>query len=300
MHRSRFCADVARFPGASPPPSGGAGVDCTILARVSDVERLLSIMARLRDPERGCAWDLEQTFETIAPYTIEEAYEVDDAIRRGDLDALRDELGDLLLQVVFHAQMASEQGAFDFARVVRGLCDKLVRRHPNVFGDVRIASALEQTRHWEASKAAEREASAAREGRTPSALEGVPLGLPGLMRAQKLLDRAARTGFRWPSARAALAKLGEELAELGAELERGESSTPERAREELGDLLLAAAGVARELRIDAEQAMRAANDKFERRFRRVESELAREGKRVEDLDPEALLTCWERAKQAGC
>jgi nucleoside triphosphate diphosphatase len=211
-------------------------------AGVSDIERLLSIMARLRDPERGCAWDLEQRFETIAPYTIEEAYEVDDAIRRRDLDALRDELGDLLLQVVFHSQMASEAGAFDFTEVVRGLCDKLVRRHPNVFGDVRVDSALEQTRHWEEQKATERAAAAAREGRTPGALDAVPLGLPALLRAQKLVGRAARAGFRWPSPRAAFAKLGEEVVELGAEIERGEVAPSPRAREELGDLLLAATG----------------------------------------------------------
>jgi nucleoside triphosphate diphosphatase len=263
---------------------------------MSDIERLLAIMARLRDPAEGCAWDREQRFETIAPYTIEEAYEVDDAIRRGDLAALREELGDLLLQVVFHAQMASEQGAFDFAAVVLGLCQKLVSRHPNVFADERIESAAEQTRAWEAHKAAEREAAAAREGRRPSALDGVTLGLPALLRAHKLLGRAARAGFRWADADAAFAKLREEVAELGAELEGVGADRQARAREELGDVLIAAASVARELALDPEEALRAANARFERRFRTVESGLAAEGRRIDELDAAALLERWERAK----
>lgn len=263
---------------------------------MSDVERLLSIMARLRDPAAGCAWDREQRFETIAPYTIEEAYEVDDAIRRGDLAALREELGDLLLQVVFHAQMASEQKAFDFGDVVRGLCEKLVHRHPNVFADERIGSAAEQTRAWEAHKAAEREAAAAREGRVSSALDGVTLGLPALARAEKLLGRAARAGFRWPDAQAAFAKLREEVDELAEEL--GPQGRQERAREELGDVLIAAAGVARELGLDPEAALRGANAKFEQRFRSLERELAGEGRRIDALDTPALLERWERAKRA--
>ncbi len=256
-------------------------------------------MARLRDPAEGCAWDREQRFETIAPYTIEEAYEVDDAIRRGDLAALREELGDLLFQVVFHAQMASEQGAFDFAAVAAGLCEKLVRRHPNVFADERIDSAAEQTRAWEAHKAAEREASAAREGRRPSALDGVALGLPALLRAHKLLGRAARAGFRWPDAGAAFAKLREEVDELEAELSHADlAQRAERVREELGDVLIAAASLGRELGLDAEEALRAANAKFERRFRCVEEEVSAEGRRIEELDPAALLSRWERAKRA--
>lgn len=267
---------------------------------MSDVQRLLSIMARLRDPAEGCAWDLEQRFETIAPYTIEEAYEVDDAIRRGDLAALREELGDLLLQVVFHAQMAGEQGAFDFADVVQGLCEKLVRRHPNVFADEQIGSAAEQTRAWEAQKAAERAAAAVREGRPVSALDGVTLGLPALARAHKLLGRAARAGFRWPDAAAAFAKLREEVDELGAELpDAAAGAGRERAQEELGDVLIAAAGVARELDLDPEQALRGANAKFERRFRGLEGELAAEGRRIDELDSAALLERWERAKRSG-
>jgi nucleoside triphosphate diphosphatase len=265
---------------------------------VSDVERLLSIMARLRDPAEGCAWDREQRFETIAPYTIEEAYEVDDAIRRGDLAALREELGDLLLQVVFHAQMASEQAAFDFADVVRGLCDKLVHRHPNVFSDQRIGSAAEQTRAWEDQKAAERELAAARQGRTPSALDGVTLGLPALARAHKLLGRASRAGFRWPDAAAAFAKLREEVDELEEELAQRGTDRQERAREELGDVLLAAAGVARELGVDPEEALRGANARFERRFRDLERAVAEEGGGIDALDLAALLERWERAKLA--
>jgi MazG family protein len=259
------------------------------------IERLLAIMARLRDPKAGCAWDLEQTFETIAPYTIEEAYEVDDAIRRGDLGALRDELGDLLLQVVFHAQMASERGAFAFPDVVAAISDKLVRRHPNVFGDERIGSAADQVRAWESHKARERERAARAAGREPSALEGVPLGLPALARAQQLVRRAAAAGFRWPDSNAALEKVDEELAELHAELAAGER---ERLREELGDLLIAAAGVAHALDLDAEAALRDAGAKFERRLRALERELAAEGRRLRDLDPHDLLERWNRAKRA--
>jgi ATP diphosphatase len=266
---------------------------------VSDIERLLSIMARLRNPDGGCAWDLEQTFETIAPYTIEEAYEVDDAIRRGDLPGLREELGDLLLQVVFHSQMASEQGAFDFEQVVSGLCEKLVKRHPNVFGDARVESADAQSRAWEEQKASEREASATREGRTPSALDGVSLGLPALLRAHKLVGRAARAGFRWPDAPAAFAKLREEVAELGVELDR--SAGPDHARigEELGDVLMAAAGLARELGFDAEDVLRGANARFEGRYRRMESEIGAEGRRIQDLPLAELVGRWDRAKRAG-
>src|SRR5262245_9563355 len=189
-------------------------------------------MARLRDPRGGCPWDVEQTFATIAPYTIEEAYEVADAIERGDLDRLREELGDLLLQVVFHAQMAAERGTFDFGDVVAAICDKLVRRHPHVFGDVHVSSALEQTRAWEAQKTAERKGSL---------LDDVPRALPALRRAQKLTKRAGTVGFDWPDARAVRAKLDEELMELDAELARADEVDPNGARisAELGDVLFA-------------------------------------------------------------
>jgi MazG family protein len=262
---------------------------------VSGIERLLEIMARLRDPQDGCPWDVEQSFETIAPYTIEEAYEVDDAIRRRDLEGLRDELGDLLLQVVFHAQMAREAGAFRFDDVVDAICDKLVRRHPNLFGDAAaISSAAAQLEAWEVHKSNERAGAAEREGRAASVLDGVPLGLPALLRARKLLRRAARAGFEWPDAARALDKVAEEVAELREEVESGRR---ERLREELGDLLIAAAGVAQTLDLDPEQALRAANAKFERRLRRLEARLADEGRALRDLGVAELLERWERAKR---
>jgi MazG family protein len=261
---------------------------------VSGIERLLEILARLRDPEGGCPWDVEQTFETIAPYTIEEAYEVDDAIRRRDLDELRDELGDLLLQVVFHAQMAREVGAFRFDDVVDAVCDKLVRRHPNIFGDgATIESAAAQLEAWEAHKANERESSAQRDGRAASVLDGVPIGLPALLRSRKLLRRAARAGFRWPGPGDALAKLAEEVAELRAELEAGDRP---RLHEELGDLLIATSGIAQALDLDPEAALRDANSRFEQRLRRVEAHLAAEGRTLRDAGLTELLEHWQRAK----
>ena len=215
---------------------------------MSDTKRLLDIMTQLREPEGGCPWDVEQTFETIAPYTIEEAYEVDDAIQRGDFDALRDELGDLLLQVVFHAQMAKEAGHFDFGAVVEAVSDKLVRRHPHVFGDTRIETADAQTEAWEKQKASER----ASRGES-SVADGLPLGLPALLRARKLISRAARAGFAWPSAEHAAAKLAEELSEVKKELRSGDRA---RLREEIGDLLIATASLAQTLHIDPEEGRR--------------------------------------------
>lgn len=223
---------------------------------VTGIERLRSIMRRLRDPADGCEWDRVQTFATIAPYTIEEAYEVADAIQRGDLDDLADELGDLQLQVVFHAQMADEAGAFTFDDVVDRICAKMERRHPHIFGDA------EHGGHhlWEQIKAEERAASPDR-----SALAGVARALPALERAEKLQKRAARTGFDWPDATGARAKVDEELAELYAETGQA------RREEELGDLLFAVVNLARKLNIAPEAALRAANDKFERRFRSIET-----------------------------
>jgi ATP diphosphatase len=229
-----------------------------------DAARLLEIMARLRDPKRGCPWDVEQSFETIAPYTIEEAYEVDDAVRRGDLEGLRDELGDLLLQVVFHARMAEEAGAFDFGDVVAAICDKLVRRHPHVFGDARVDSAEAQKHAWEEHKAAERAAAAGEAGRTPGPLDGVPLGLPALLRAHKLIGRARRAGFRGPQPDDALAGVDAEIAALRAHVAPGD---PAALQERLGELLLAVAGLARELELNPESALREANARFERRLR---------------------------------
>jgi MazG family protein len=225
------------------------------------IERLLEIMAKLRSPQGGCPWDLEQSFETIAPYTIEEAYEVDDAIRRGDLGALRDELGDLLLQVVFHAQMAQESGAFAFGDVVEAICDKLVRRHPNVFAGAHVPDAQAQIVAWEESKAKERAAKGGEESRP---LGGVPLGLPALLRAEKLQRRAARAGAKAPDLGAATQAIGARLAEL-----RG-APAEEDARGALGELLFAAVALARALSLEPEACLREANARFEGLFREPE------------------------------
>jgi ATP diphosphatase len=240
------------------------------------LERLVSIMRRLRDPVSGCEWDRDQTFETIAPYTIEEAYEVADAIARGDMDALADELGDLQLQVVFHSQMADEAGAFTLDDVIGRICDKLERRHPHIFG------GAAETPGWEELKAAERKKSL-----DDSALAGVAMALPALERAAKLQRRAARVGFDWPDASGPRAKVDEELAELDAETERP------RMLEELGDLLFAVVNLARHLNIEPEAALRQANRKFEQRFRSIEKTPGFAGMTLEDK--EAL---WVAAKKA--
>ncbi len=259
---------TTRPPAAPDEPAGAA------------FERLAEVMRRLRDPNGGCPWDLEQDFATIAPYTIEEAYEVADAIARGDMGELREELGDLLLQVVYHAQMAAETGAFTLADVAAGIADKMVRRHPHVFGDVDVASAAAQTVAWETLKAAEKPRAGAR--------DGVALGLPALMRAQKLQKRAARTGFDWPDADGPRAKLVEELQEVA------EASDDERA-DEVGDLLFAVVNYARHLGVDAEEALRRANGKFERRFAAME---AAAGDRFAALDLDGKEALWDAAKAA--
>ena len=251
------------------------------------IDDLLAIMARLRDPERGCPWDKEQNFATIAPYTIEEAYEVADAIERADMASLKDELGDLLLQVVFHARMAEEAGHFAFDDVAVEIADKMVRRHPHVFGDVAIASVAEQNEAWEAHKAAERDA----QGGAQSVVDGVALALPALLRAAKISGRAARIGFDWPDARAVIPKIAEEIAELEGEFNAGGS--PAAIEEELGDLLFAAANLARKLEVEPETALRRATAKFERRFRQVEA-LAAERGIGRDLD--ALEALWQEVK----
>jgi nucleoside triphosphate diphosphatase len=256
--------------------------------------RVLAIMARLRDPQSGCAWDVKQTFETIAPYTLEEAYEVADAIARGDHGALRDELGDLLLQVVFHARMAEEAGHFDFSDVAAGLAEKLVRRHPHVFGDVRFASEAEQHAAWEAEKARERARVTGKDKATPGQLDGVALSLPALLRAVKLQKRAARAGFDWDHWRPVLDKIDEELHELRSELDEG--AARERVEDELGDLLFAITNLARHLDIDPEAALRGTNAKFERRFRYIEQALARQGRSLEDADLAEMDRLWEKAK----
>jgi MazG family protein len=254
------------------------------------LERLLGVMARLRDPERGCPWDLQQDWASIAPHTIEEAYELADAIARADVDGVRDELGDVLFQVVFQARIAEERGLFDFDDVARGIAEKLERRHPHVFGDARIDDAAAQTQAWERHKQAERAAK----GLGTGALDGVTLGLPALTRAAKLGSRAARVGFDWEDATGVLDKVSEEIGELRAELTAGDVH---RAREELGDLLFALVQAARHLQIDPEAALRDANAKFERRFRHVETQLAGEGLAPGDVDMARLEALWGVAKR---
>jgi len=256
------------------------------------LDRLLAIMARLRDPERGCPWDRAQDFATIAPYTIEEAYEVADAIARDDTAALKDELGDLLFQVVFHARMAEEARLFDFDDVAAAIADKMLRRHPHVFGAAEIRSVAVQNEAWEEHKAAERRARAGQMGMPESVLDGVALALPALLRAVKIQRRAARIGFDWPEASDVFAKIAEEVAELESELDRN----AERAalEEELGDILFAVVNLARKLEIDPEAALRQATAKFERRFRSVEM-LAADRATGTDLD--ALEALWREVKR---
>lgn len=268
---------------------------------MKQIEELLEVMARLRDPETGCPWDVAQDFASIAPYTIEEAFEVADAIERGDLEDLREELGDLLFQVVFHARMAEEQGLFDFAVVAGELADKMRRRHPHVFGTATIEHAAAQAEAWEAHKARER--AAKRQG----VLDGVPVNLPALARAQKLGRRAARIGFDWPDAAGVLDKLDEEREELDRAIaQRAES--PEAVEEELGDLLFTVANLARHLEVDAERALRRAALKFERRFRGVEQRLAAEARATDadtpgevaavEVTAEQLERLWVEVKEA--
>ena len=254
------------------------------------VFRLVEIMAKLRSPDGGCPWDQSQTFASIAPYTIEEAYEVTDAIARGDLADLREELGDLLLQVVFHARMAEEAGAFDFAGVAEAINDKMIRRHPHVFGDSPMRSVQEQTVAWEALKANERSAKA--DGRQ-SLLAGVAVTLPALTRATKLSKRAASVGFVWPSVSEVLDKLKEEIAELEAEIAAGDTV---KAGEELGDILFVCANLARELNVDAEAALRGSNEKFVRRFSYIEDRLRDAGSTPEESDLAQMEALWQAAK----
>ena len=261
---------------------------------MNDLKKLLEIMEQLRDPDSGCAWDIQQNFSTIAPYTIEEVYEVADAIDREDYEGLKGELGDLLFQVVFHAQMAAEAGEFDFHDVARDISDKMLRRHPHVFGSEKARARGLQKGAWESIKAAER-AAAAREGTAVSALDGVAQALPALKRAQKLGKRAASVGFDWPDSQGVRAKIDEELAELSAAECGGKQGDIE---EEMGDLLFAIVNLARHLRIDPEHALRAANRKFEDRFRHMESAALDEGIKLSDLDIEALESRWQDAKRS--
>ena len=259
---------------------------------MTELEQLLVTMAKLRDPEQGCPWDRQQDFRSIVPYTLEEAYEVADAIERDDMPALRAELGDLLLQVVFHARMAEEQGSFAFADVAQAINAKLVRRHPHVFGDRKFANLEEQKYDWETRKADER---AQHYG--GGALAGIPTGLPALTRAVKLQKRAARVGFDWATLPPVLSKIREEFAELEQEISSG--APGKRITDELGDVLFAVANLARKLGVDPEQALRGTNRKFERRFQQVEQTLAGRGKHPQQATLAEMDAIWEQAKRNG-
>ncbi len=254
------------------------------------MERLLKIMARLRDPKSGCPWDREQNFASIAPHTIEEAYEVADAIERGALDELKGELGDLLFQVVFHAQMAREQGSFEFDDVVNAISEKLERRHPHVFADAHIATAQEQNIAWEEHKRHERSARNA----VASVLDDVPIGMPALTRATKLGKRAASVGFDWPNIDGVLEKIEEEMGELRGALQ---SLSKDEQQAELGDVLFSLANLGRHLHIDLETALRRTNAKFERRFRYVETQLRVQGKSPQQSTLDEMDALWTEAKR---
>jgi ATP diphosphatase len=269
----------------------------------SDISRLLEIMAALRRPETGCPWDLEQNFSSIAPYTLEEAYEVVDAIERGDLADLRDELGDLLLQVVFHARMAEEQGAFSFADVVEAITRKLIRRHPHVFGNTKELSPEEVKNLWDTIKGeekAERRAAREKMGLATEAHEagflgGVPTALPALTRAQKLTAKAAKVGFDWPDAVQVIDKIHEELEEVK---EASSSGDRDRIEDEIGDLLFSVTNLARHFHIDPERALRRTNSKFERRFRAIETALGQQNRSLDEASLDEMETLWVAAKTA--
>jgi ATP diphosphatase len=260
----------------------------------SDIRRLIEIMAALRDPIAGCPWDVEQTFASIAPFTIEEAYEVADAVERGSTEDLREELGDLLLQVVFHARMAEEAGLFDFGGVVEAITAKLIRRHPHVFGDADARSALAVKTLWGRIKAEEKRAKSRSQGEAPSsALDGVPLALPALTRAIKLQEKAAKVGFDWNDVGAVLEKIREEIAEVEAEIATGSAQS---LAAEVGDLIAATVNLARHLKVDPEAALRGANAKFERRFSHIERRLAERGQTPQGASLDEMEALWVEAK----
>ncbi|CAA6815826.1 MAG: Nucleoside triphosphate pyrophosphohydrolase MazG (EC [uncultured Thiotrichaceae bacterium] len=256
---------------------------------VPAIETLLNIMRRLRDPETGCPWDIKQTWTTIIPHTLEEVYEVADAVDRDDATALKDELGDLLFQVVFMAQIASDKGLFDFDNVAQGIADKMVRRHPHLFGDVVYDNEAEQKQAWEAIKQSEREGK-----KQDAFFADIPAAMPALRRSQKIQKRAARVGFDWNDWRLVVPKVQEELGEVTDAVESGEAF--ERIEEEVGDLLMAGTNLARQLKVDAENALRLSNNKFERRFLAVEQDLLERGIRLEDADLETMEAAWGRVK----
>ncbi len=255
---------------------------------MQQTKRLIETMARLRDKQNGCPWDVEQNFASIVPHTLEEAYEVADAIERNDMKALKEELGDLLLQVVFHAQMAKEAELFNFEDVAQEISDKLVRRHPHVFGDTKIETTEQQLHAWESIKAQEKE------NPQQSVLDDVPLALPALARAVKLQKRAARVGFDWPNIQPVFEKLREEIGELEAEIK---SDSKERLEEELGDLLFVCCNLARHLKVDSETALRRANQKFTHRFQYVETRLKKSGKELQNASLEEMDALWNEAKR---
>lgn len=259
------------------------------------LQELLAIMSRLRNPEGGCAWDLEQTFKSIAPCTIEEAYEVADAIEQDNMDMLREELGDLLLQVVFHSQMAKEAGHFNFTDVAQAIANKLVSRHPHVFGDADVKTAEKVLQNWENIKAQERAKKAAKDGAAVSVLDGIAMGLPALTRAEKLQKRAARVGFEWHTIDGVLEKFVEEIEEIRVEIKKAPQNK-ELLAGEIGDLLFVVANLARWLKIDPEEALRRTNSKFDRRFREVESRLAKKGKKPEQSNLEEMDNLWNDIK----
>jgi|TARA_R110002096_G_scaffold436056_1_gene666482 nucleoside triphosphate diphosphatase len=258
---------------------------------MDNIKALLKIMETLRDPKDGCAWDVEQTFKTIAPYTIEEAYEVAEAVEQDDMDGLKDELGDLLFQVVFHARMAEEAGHFDFSDVVDAIADKMVRRHPHVFADDNFRTAEEQTVAWEEQKAAERAAK-----KQKSVLDGVTVGLPALTRAVKLQKRASRVGFDWPETSQVIDKLQEEMLELSEELVANQQDQA-KIEEEFGDMMFVYANLARHLKIDPEEALRAANTKFTNRFNKIEQHIDKENNSIDQYSLEELEKLWVKAKE---
>lgn len=263
------------------------------------VDRLLAVMAALRDPDSGCPWDLEQDFRTIAPHTIEEAYEVADAIEHGTEAEIRDEVGDLLFQVVYYTQMARERGWWDFDAVAQATADKMIARHPHVFGADQVETAAEMTERWEARKAEERATKAAANGRTPSILDGIAAGLPSVTRALKLQRRAARVGFDWAEPAPILDKIVEEVSELRHELV--DAGTPnasrrDRLEDEVGDILFAVVNLARRLEIDPDQALRRTNAKFDRRFRFIEQQLEKQAQTAGDVSLEEMERLWQQAK----
>ena len=264
-------------------------------AEASPIKHLLEIMTRLRDPDTGCPWDLDQNFVTIAPYTIEEAYEVADAIQREDRPGLLDELGDLLFQIVFYAQIANEEGSFDFDDIARAISDKMIRRHPHVFDSPEDVDPDKQRLSWEILKAAERDVRAAAQNKAASALDGVANALPALMRAEKLQKRAARVGFDWPDIAPVFDKINEEIGEIHAALAVDASSL--RISEEVGDLLFSVVNLARHLHVDPEEALREGNRKFDRRFRAIETRLGAEGKTPGETSAEELERHWLHIKQ---